>query len=214
MGCIYGILNVVNWKIYIGQTINFRHRTSTHICESINGVHENKHFKRAVKKYGIENFMFFILENVEDLSLLTIKEDYYIQMYQSNDENFGYNKRVAADSNKGIKFGPQSEEHIAKRTKTMLATRLKNDSTVKGDKHHYYGKFYTLDERIKMSKSGFPGAKFDKRRNTWSSRIYINDKETYLGSSYNTKEEAFEAYKEKYYELEQQYLKSKLGKEE
>lgn len=208
MAYIYKITNLVNNKVYIGQTSNeFRIRKAKHLCELRSGKHGNRYIQRAFNKYGEENFSIDIIVEVHDLIKIDELEDFYIKQHSSNNIKYGYNLRVVAKSNKGIKFGPQTKKHIDKRTKSMLATRLKNNSTPKGESHMNYDKFFFLEERIKLSKNGFPGTKFDKRRQTWTSRIYINDKEKYLGS-YKTQQEAFEIYKQKYYELEQEYLKS------
>ena len=71
---IYRITNLVNGKTYIGQSIDIKRRFSEHRCIS----HEsNIHLKRALKKYGKENFKYEVLEEC-DISELDEKEVYYI----------------------------------------------------------------------------------------------------------------------------------------
>ena len=66
--------------------------------------------------------------------------------------------------------------------------------------------FYTLEERIKMSKSSSPGTKFHKKSKTkpWQARIWTNNNYMSLGY-YHTQQEAFEVYLKKYYELKAEH---------
>ena len=58
---IYKIENIVNGKVYIGQSKNCEFRWLGHIRES--GKDKNKsHFYKSIRKYGIDNFKFTILE--------------------------------------------------------------------------------------------------------------------------------------------------------
>ena len=83
---IYLIKNLINNKIYIGQSINTKHRWEQHVSAS-------KHFPRcvidkAIQKYGEENFSIDILEKqIEDYDE---KEKYYISLYDSKVPK-GYN---------------------------------------------------------------------------------------------------------------------------
>lgn len=86
---IYKITNKVNGKIYIGQTIDFERRKYEHIHDTKNRPHQMPlHY--AMKKYGVENFEFSILEEC-DRSELDEKEKFYINAYKSNNKNIGYN---------------------------------------------------------------------------------------------------------------------------
>lgn len=59
-GLIYKYTNKINGKIYIGQTkqqLEIRH------YKHLTQLNDNTYFHRAIKKYGINNF---ILEIIED----------------------------------------------------------------------------------------------------------------------------------------------------
>ncbi|MBQ9391951.1 MAG: GIY-YIG nuclease family protein [Lachnospiraceae bacterium] len=90
LGHIYKVTNKINNKVYIGQTIqSVKDRWYRHCGKSgISEAEMNTHFKRAILKYGKENF---ILETIEtcDVALLDEKEQYYIKLYDSY--NNGYN---------------------------------------------------------------------------------------------------------------------------
>ena len=61
--------------------------------------HINNHLQNAWNKYGRENFIFRIIEEVEDKTKLIEREQYYIDILVPQ-----YNKRTIANSNLGIKY--------------------------------------------------------------------------------------------------------------
>lgn len=81
---IYKIENLINHKIYIGQTNNPERRWNEH-CNDIPNFKSLIH--DAIIKYGKQNFSFEILGWFEDYNE---KEQYYIQYYRSLIPN-GYN---------------------------------------------------------------------------------------------------------------------------
>lgn len=83
---IYLIENLVNNKKYVGQSKNIYARWSGHRCDS---KEKNLPLYFAMRKYGLENFKFSILEEC-DISDLPKKEDYWITYYNSYVPN-GYN---------------------------------------------------------------------------------------------------------------------------
>ena len=78
---IYKIENLINHKIYIGQTVNPYSRWHKHISESRKeNLSYRSHLYNAMKKYGIEYFHYEILEdNITDKNELSEKEKYWIQ---------------------------------------------------------------------------------------------------------------------------------------
>ena len=91
MGTIYKITNLVNNKIYIGQTVNsINHRFNQHINSAM-------HFKgcpylgKAIRRYGVDNFIVDALEENIPIDLLNDREIYWINYYKSNNKDYGYN---------------------------------------------------------------------------------------------------------------------------
>lgn len=82
---IYKITNQINGKSYIGQSVHIERRWQEHKLPS-----SNSRISLAIKKYGIENFTFEVLEEIKDCSILTQRESYYIKLYNSIVPN-GYN---------------------------------------------------------------------------------------------------------------------------
>lgn len=95
LGSIYIIKNKINNKVYIGQTINkVSYRYKTHIYYAIRG--KDYIIGKAMRKYGIDNFYYEILEkcSIEDLNS---REIYWISKYNSTNPKFGYNMSVGGN---------------------------------------------------------------------------------------------------------------------
>ena len=97
-GYIYKIENKINKKVYIGKTeqLNPMTRWTDHKREATKNRYIKKGLYRAIRKYGIDNFIFTILEkcnpgNIND------KEQEYIKLYKSNKNKYGYNQTVGGD---------------------------------------------------------------------------------------------------------------------
>lgn len=92
-GVIYKIENMINKKVYIGQTINKKGVDGRYSGDLKKYTH-NSHLKNAINKYGIDNFI--IHKNI-DYALtqdeLNQKERYWIDFYKSTNCKYGYNKR-------------------------------------------------------------------------------------------------------------------------
>ncbi|HBP40144.1 TPA: hypothetical protein DD450_04695 [Candidatus Woesebacteria bacterium] len=117
-GQIYKITNKINNKVYIGLTIqndvlNDRYKgnlLSTH----------NQHLKFSISKYGIENFCIETIYWANSKEELVSKEKEYIALYNSTNENKGYNKHEG-----GIGGRPSDESIviISEKSKQMWDSR-------------------------------------------------------------------------------------------
>lgn len=98
MGIIYKLTSP-SGKSYIGQTTrSFSVRFAQHKREAELGSECPIH--RAIRKYGIENFTSEILEKNIPENLLDIREEYYIQKYDTFYQ--GYNATLGGMGNKKI----------------------------------------------------------------------------------------------------------------
>ena len=84
---IYKITNKIDGKCYIGQTIkNAEERWREHQAHAF-GTHPNdvnKTLYKAIRKYGLENFTFEVLQdNIETYEQLDKAEIYWIDFYNS-----------------------------------------------------------------------------------------------------------------------------------
>lgn len=96
---IYQILNLINNKCYIGQSVDIKNRIYTHIGSLRSNSHFNKHLQNAFNKYGEENFKINILFSTElniNPNDLNILEETLIRIYNSFTE--GYNMNSGGDN--------------------------------------------------------------------------------------------------------------------
>lgn len=84
MSGIYKITNIINNKVYIGLTIHLNRRWAEHKNDLIKNKHFNRYLQNSVNKYGIQNFKFEVLEQVEaDKDKLSEREIFWINKYKS-----------------------------------------------------------------------------------------------------------------------------------
>lgn len=112
---IYLITCKPTGKVYVGQSKNIKVRKSQHLSKLIAGQHYNSYFQNAFNKYGRDNFSFRVLENCKD-EILTEREEFWINFYNSNKAEYGFNL-------KGVMDSPSSLEH---KEACGIATRKRN----------------------------------------------------------------------------------------
>lgn len=106
---IYGILNIVNDKLYLGSAVNLKRRWAQHVSDLKYNKHDNNYLQKSWNKHGQENFIFIVLEfclNVE----LTCKEQWWIDKLEVYNRDIGYNIRRDAKSNLGLKYPDSHRE--------------------------------------------------------------------------------------------------------
>ena len=134
---IYKATNLVNGKVYIGQTVrSLDERMSEHLR------HSKTIFDKALKKYGISNFRVEIIDEAQSVDELNAKERYWIDKYKSFGKN-GYNMCEGGSNTIGY--------HHTDNAKTKMSIAKKQ--IYQGEGNPFYGKCHTLESRAKMSKS-------------------------------------------------------------
>lgn len=98
---IYKYTNKLNGKSYIGYSQNIENRYQQHLYDANHPERKGTGIDIAIRKYGIENFTFEILE-LDEKEDLSERERYWISYYDSY--NNGYNRTVGGD-------GLSGEEH-------------------------------------------------------------------------------------------------------
>lgn len=117
LGTIYKIENLVNGKVYIGQTIQkFEIRKYAHLYELKTGVKKNRKLQNAWNKYGENNFTFSIIVKcrAQELNSLEVK---YISLYDSY--NNGYNSTTGGQNNFNYTHGESTKQKISKINKKL-----------------------------------------------------------------------------------------------
>lgn len=144
---IYKITNLINGKVYIGSAVIIKARWRNHRNKLKHKIHYNKHLQAAWNKYSEWNFRFEMLEVVEDESKLIEREQYWIDTCQACNPEFGYNTRIVAKNNFGIKFSKEANE------KRANANRGKKRSAETCALFSVLRKNISYETRLKMSNS-------------------------------------------------------------
>lgn len=118
---IYKITNMVNGKVYIGQTNDIYTRWRKHKYTYENPKENNQVIYRAMRKYGLENFSFEIILECEEWEL-NEWEIYFIEIYKSyinrKDSN-GYNQNKGGGGVRGLKMSKETKEKMKKSKKNI-----------------------------------------------------------------------------------------------
>lgn len=155
---IYCIRNALNGKVYVGKSINIERRFLAH-SYLLNKDHcasdVNRHLFNAVKKYGIENFSFEIIEKVEGEESLTERELFWMVELKSTDRDFGYNLRMDSSS----------KCYVHDETREIFR------SIFSGEGNPNFGNKWSDDQRLKMSEIAKSRHKSGVYGDEWKSKI-------------------------------------------
>jgi group I intron endonuclease len=107
---IYQIRNLINGKVYVGRTNCFYTRFCHHRAnlKKENGREVNEYILRSFLKYGVENFVFEVLEFAKEN--LVEKEHKWIVNKKSMNRRYGYNLRNEKDGT--IRHHPSTLEKL------------------------------------------------------------------------------------------------------
>lgn len=157
---------------YVGQSQDILQRLRSHRYLLNRGSHTNRHLLSAWRLYGSEAFSFAIVEETS-LDQLTERETWWIDQLSAHHTQGGFNQRLAADSNRGLKKSmdaiqrsnayrkgrPLSEAHkaaigAANRGRQPSAMCLaKAMEARRGKPGPMTGKTHTLVTRLKISET-------------------------------------------------------------
>lgn len=168
---IYSINNLINGKRYIGKSKDVNKRIWSHFNllkkdEPTRSV--NRHLYASVRKYGIENFTWEVLESFSELNetLLADREVYWMEFYNTTDRDFGYN--LVKDSSSSVVVHPETIEIFRK--------------TMKGEGNSNYGNYWTDEQKSNMSeiakerhKNGFYGDEWKAKLSESSKQIWLDE---------------------------------------
>ena len=117
MAYIYKIVNDINNKVYIGQTIDIEKRWYKHRYLASSGF--DRHLYNAMRKYGIDNFHIEVIEECPEEEL-DEREKHWIQQYNSTDRNYGYNKSFGGEGGDTWSLNDHKDK-----TSAILSSKLK-----------------------------------------------------------------------------------------
>jgi group I intron endonuclease len=166
---IYRVTNTQTGKIYIGQTTRpLSHRKSSHYTPA--ELNDGSYFHNSLIKYPKELWIWEIIDTVNTIDELNLKEQYWIGFYKSNVREFGYNLSTGGLNNiktpevcqriskalTGRIFSEEHKLHIKEKRQYQICTnetRKKMSEARSGEKHPMYGKSMPDEVKQKISES-------------------------------------------------------------
>jgi hypothetical protein len=179
---IYRIINLINWKQYVGQTYKpVKSRLGEHYR------FKKTLISKALRKYGKENFIIEQIDTAQTQRELDLKEILWIEYLGTHISlGNGYNvdwggnnkgkhcqetKLKISNSQKGRKHSEETKRKMSESSKGQVISQEQRDKLskmFKGSGHLLYGKTPSKETREKLSKSL-------KGKNTWSKGIELSD---------------------------------------
>lgn len=108
MGTIYAIKNTITNDLYVGSALRFNNRKYYHIYDLENNKHHSPILQNSWNKYGSDAFVFSIIEDDINNSILLEKEQYWINKLHPR-----YNICKIAGSPIGIKHTQVSRNNMS-----------------------------------------------------------------------------------------------------
>jgi group I intron endonuclease len=144
-GIIYKATNIINNKVYIGQTTHsLEDRKGNHVCKAKSPKY---YFHESLNKYGQDNFIWEIIDEAYSFEELNEKEKEWIWLYYSNNREHGYNMTEGGEGANGYVF---TDEVKLKISKTLTGRKPSKE---------------TLEKRSKSLKGKNKGKKHSKEQN-------------------------------------------------
>jgi group I intron endonuclease len=158
---IYKIVNKLNSKSYVGSSSNLNKRWYSHIFRLKKNTHHSSKLQNSFNKYGIENFLFELIEECPK-ELLLEREQYWIDTLNSYVN--GYNSTPRAGNNGGlsketieklkkIHTGKKMSEEARKKMSESRKGRKLSEETKEKLRKTSKGRKHTEEARKKMSES-------------------------------------------------------------
>lgn len=159
---IYIITCLVSGKYYIGRAINWKDRLYGHKTKLKSNSHDNIHLQNAYNLYGMENFIFELLEEYPKEFLCSM-ENWWCNMLLAHNPEFGYNiaptnpfgklsnseqtrKRIS-ESKKGVSFSEQHKKNLSAGQKGKIVS----EETKEKLRKIHTGKTNSPEARAKLS---------------------------------------------------------------
>jgi group I intron endonuclease len=165
-GGIYGFINKINGKQYIGSARDLYLRLNEHL----NNRKSNRALQSAISKYSLRDFEFYVYEYFSYINkpssnkLLTDLESIYIKRFKFEDL---YNFIEDATSLSGYKHTEEAKIKMARRYK---------DKT----NHPFYGKHHDEKAKLLISKPGKLNPMYGKTHTEQTKHLMRTKKRKYI----------------------------------
>lgn len=150
---VYTATNTVNGKCYVGSSVTTNKRWLSHIRYLNNGNHQSIKFQRAWNKYGKDAFVWEVVEEIKDITILLVREQIWIDKLKPE-----YNMTLIVGTTMlGRKHSPESIE------KMRVAAHLRNQNP-------------EYIQKLRVKNSGWANIK----GGDWLSKLSPEDREAHI----------------------------------
>jgi group I intron endonuclease len=155
---IYKIINKIDGKYYVGSSSNFKKRWKQHLITLRSHKHHNDFLQRSWDKYGEQNFIFEIVEYVDETKLLIVEQKYLDIAKQEQNKSYNLNweasgGNISEYSRLKLKNRYFSPEHRKKISESKIGKK-RSEETIEKLKLSRIGKKNTPESnekrRVKM----------------------------------------------------------------
>lgn len=145
---VYYHINKINGKIYIGITSKKRPEER---WRNGKGYYDTPHFKRAIMKYGWDNFEHVVFAKLLTEDEACNMEKVLIKKLQTTNPEYGYN--ISYGGNRGCRFkganAPMYGKHHSKETKDKISKSKTGKSIIMPEGHNK-----KISERMRGNSNG------------------------------------------------------------
>jgi len=120
MHYLYKITNQINHKVYIGQSIEPKNRWKKHQSYAKNSDKPAQYIHHAIAKYGVENFIFEVIDVGLNQYQADCLELNYIKQYDSQNPIAGYNIRAGGHT---ASHSEETKKKQSDATKKQIETK-------------------------------------------------------------------------------------------
>jgi group I intron endonuclease len=183
---IYKITNLVTNKIYIGQTIqkNPKMRWYSHQADAREG--KNTHLYNSMRKYGVDKFLWEVIDSADDLNELNFKEQHWLDEYRKITEVYNLreagNNKIHSEQSKEKMKQSQRQAHARRRANGTDTWTRRDGGAMKGKAHPRKGTkgLWHYSEEQRKAQSDRMNILNGTRGKTWTiiegKRIYTEKK--------------------------------------
>lgn len=151
---IYLIECIETKKVYIGSAKNLERRKKEHFSNLLKNKHNNKLLQNAWNKYGSENFVFKVLEKLDNENELLFYEQKYIDFFKQTHKLF--NICMIAGNTLGIRMSDEAKKKLsisATGRKKTTEQVLEQSNRMMGINNPMFGKNHSSDTKLLMKQN-------------------------------------------------------------
>jgi group I intron endonuclease len=168
-GIIYKARNKITRKLYVGQTtLTLEKRIQGHVGRVMRG--STSYFHNSLRKYGLQSFVFSVLDEASSQKVLDEKECYWIKHFRTLAPR-GYNLRSGGEH---VWFSPEGLKKVgeaARRANTgRVPTKEQREKQSKAMKGRPKPPF--TEEHLRNLSISHKGQKVSKERRMIASRVH------------------------------------------